>query len=55
MKTLRLGQYQLTIHPIGCRHWYTISWGNTVLKRGHEKSEHRSTMKALDKLKDILI
>lgn len=55
MKTLRLGQYQITIFPIGARFWFEITWGNAVLKRGHEKSEHKSTMRALDKLKDILI
>ena len=55
MRTLKLGQYSITVAPIGARHWYEINWGSLVLKRGHERSEHKAVIRGLDKLKDILI
>jgi hypothetical protein len=55
MKQLVLGQYQITLYPSGARFWYSINWGSLVLKRGHECSSHKATIKALDKLKEILI
>lgn len=54
MKTLKLGPYLLTVNQIGARYWFTISWGNTILKRSHERSEHRATMRALDKLETFV-
>lgn len=55
MKQISLGQYQITIYPIGSRHWFVISWGSQVLKRGHERNQHKAVIRGLDKLKEILL
>jgi hypothetical protein len=55
MKQLTLGIYTITVYPIGARFWFSISWGNTVLSRGHEITAHRATIRGLDKLKDLVI
>lgn len=54
MKTLRLGQYCIKIYPVGARHWFEITWGDTLLKRSHERSSHRATMKSLTTLETFV-
>jgi hypothetical protein len=54
MKQLTLGIYTITVYPIGARYWFTISWGKTVLKRGHEITAHRATIRGLDKLETLV-
>lgn len=54
MKTIQLGNYSLSLEPIGARVWFTVSLGKLPLIKKHERNEHKAFMKGLDNIEKLV-
>lgn len=54
MKTLRIGEYILTIEKRGARYYYRVSLGKLPIVTKHEGSAHRAVLRGLSKIETLI-
>lgn len=54
MKTIQIGDYSLSLKPIGARVWFTVSLGKLQLIKKHERNSHKAFMKGLDNIEKLV-